>query len=103
MLAVLRAPAPVGLTAIPGGRCCHQFHSADEETGWEKLNNVPKVTRLVSGGAQPDQVGLTTCTRLHAKGQRWLKTDVPKGDRRFPTHAVSLKAGSMAGSVPCPR
>ena len=82
MLGALRALAPVGLTAIPGGRCCHQFHSADEETGWEKLNNVPKVTRLVSGGAQPDQVGLTTCTTLHAKGQRWLKralkTDIPK-------------------------
>lgn len=83
---------------LQASRCCHYFHCANKETGWEKLNHVPEDTWLVSGGAQPDQVGLTTRTTLHAKGQRWvkrrLKTDIPEEDWRFPTCAASLKAGA---------
>ena len=58
---------------------------------------MPEDTRLVSGGAQPDWVSLTTRTTLHPKGQRWvkrgLKTDIPEEDWHFPTCAASLKAG----------
>lgn len=91
------------------GRGCDSLSLESQMPGvWEWGGKTPAFFADATEGALlSDQVGLTTCTRLHAKGQRWrkrgLKTDVPKGDRRFPTHAVSLKAGSMAGSVPCPR
>lgn len=52
VLRALYEPASASFTAILRGRCCYHFHFTDEESASQKSNNLPKVTKLVSGGAQ---------------------------------------------------